>query len=303
MKIHALVVVTLVGTTLVGATLVAQDRGPLDLANAPVPAGALRVAYGNDPLQFGELRLPSTPAPHPVAVVVHGGCWLAKIGNMDERAVALDNMRPLAAALTEQGIATWNVEYRRLGNDGGGWPGTFRDVASATDFLRTMAAEHQLDLTRVVAIGHSAGGHLAMWLAARPKLASTSELYTENPLRLKGVVDLDGPPDLKATIPLQQPICGSPVVTDLVGGSPEDRAARYHDASPIELLPLGVQQVMFAGRMFGAQAAPYETAARRAGDLVQTSVSDASHFVFIDPGSDVWPQVAAAVQRLLAVIN
>jgi acetyl esterase/lipase len=308
MKIHALIAVAILadailGGTLVGGTLAAQNRGPLDLANAPVPPGALRIAYGTDPLQFGELRVPSTAAPHPVAVVIHGGCWLAKIGTMDERAVALDNMRPLAAALAEHGIATWNIEYRRLGHDGGGWPGTFRDVASATDFLRTVAAEQQLDLTRVIAIGHSAGGHLAMWLAARGKLDATSELYVNNPLRLKGVVDLDGPPDLKATIPLQQPICGSPVVTDLLGGAPEERAARYHDASPIELVPLRVPQVVFAGQMFGAQAAPYESAARKAGDQVQTSVSDASHFVFIDPGSEMWPQVVAAVQRLLTVLD
>src|SRR5262245_666793 len=94
----------------------AQNRGPLDLANAPVPPGARRIAYGSDPLQFGELRLPSTPGPHAVAIVIHGGCWLAKLPNLDERAVALDNMRPLAAALTEAGLATWNVEYRRLGN-------------------------------------------------------------------------------------------------------------------------------------------------------------------------------------------
>ena len=117
---------------------------------------------------------------------------------MDAKAVAMDNMRPLAAALTEEGIATWNIEYRRLGNDGGGWPGTFRDVASAADLLRTLAREHALDLTRVIAIGHSAGGHLAMWLAARPKMPQGSDVYSSNPLKLAGVVNLDGPGDLKA---------------------------------------------------------------------------------------------------------
>src|SRR5262245_7970112 len=106
------------------AAAAAQSRGPLDLANAPVPPGAQRVAYGTDSLQFGELRLPSTRGPHPLAIVIHGGCWVAKLGNLDERAVALDNMRPAAAALTDAGIATWNIEYRRLGNPGGGWPGT-----------------------------------------------------------------------------------------------------------------------------------------------------------------------------------
>jgi acetyl esterase/lipase len=288
--------------SLLTCTVAAQNRSPLDLANAQVPAGARRIAYGTDPLQFGELRVPSTRAPHPVAVVVHGGCWVAKLGTMDGRAVALDNMRPLAAALTDAGIATWNIEYRRLGNEGGGWPGTFHDVANATDFLRTLARDHQLDVARVIAIGHSAGGHLAMWLAARQKLAKTSDLYTGDPLRLIGVVDLDGPADLKATLPLQQPVCGGPVITNLIGGSPEQRPGRYRDASPIELLPLGVPQAFFAGRMFGAQVASYEAAVKRAGDVLQTTVNPgATHFVFIDPQSDIWPHVMANVRRLLSI--
>ena len=283
-------------------TLSAQTRGPLDLANAPVPAGAIRIVYGSDALQFGELREPSTKPPHPVAIVVHGGCWLGQLGDIDPRAVALDNMRPLAAALTDNGIATWNVEYRRLGQSGGGWPGSFRDVGTAADFLRTLAKEHQLDLSRVISIGHSAGGHFAMWLAARPRIPATSELYVKDPIRLTGVVDLDGPADLKATIPLQQPICGRPVITDLMGGSPEQQPERYRAGSPIELLPLGVPQAFFAGRMFGAHVAPYEAAAKKAGDTVQaTAIADAGHFVFIDPQSSVWPQVLASVRRLLAV--
>jgi acetyl esterase/lipase len=278
-----------------------ETRSPLDLANAAVPPGARRIAYGPDPLQFGELRVPSTTGPHPVAIVIHGGCWVAKLGNMDERAVALDNMRPLAAALAEAGIATWNVEYRRLGHVGGGWPGTFQDVARAADFVRTLATPNNLDLTRVVAIGHSAGGHLVMWLAARVRLPRTSDLHTSNPLALTGVVNLDGPPDLKATIPVQQAICRAPVITNLMGGSPEEQSERYRAASPIELLPLGVRQEFFAGRMFAAQADPYEAAAKRAGDTLHSTVlPEAGHFVFIDPQSEIWPQVLAAVRRLVA---
>jgi acetyl esterase/lipase len=280
----------------------AQERSPLALATATVPDGARRIAYGSDPLQFGELRLPSGKGPHPVAVVVHGGCWVAKLGTMDERAVAMDNMRPLAAALTDAGIATWNVEYRRLGNAGGGWPGTFLDVGQGADFLRTIARDQGLDLSRVVAIGHSAGGHLAMWLAARPNIAKTSEVYSAEPLKLAGVVDLDGPADLKATLPLQQPVCGRPVVTDLIGGSPDDRPERYRAASPAEMLPLGVPQFFFAGRMFAAHVAPYEAASQRAGDKLQTTVlPEAGHFVFIDPQSGVWPQVLASVKQLLSM--
>ena len=106
-----------------------------------VPEGAKRIAYGTGPLQFGELRLPAGRGPHPVAVIVHGGCWSAKLGNLDDRAVALDLLRPMAAALTAAGIATWNLEYRRLGNEGGGWHGSFQDVARGADHLRRRLRE------------------------------------------------------------------------------------------------------------------------------------------------------------------
>jgi acetyl esterase/lipase len=196
-----------------------------------------------------------------------------KLGNLDERAVALDLLRPMAEELTKMGIATWNLEYRPLGSAGGGWPGTFEDVARGTDHLRKIARENQLDLSRVVAMGHSAGGHLAMWLAARRKLPPSSELYSKDPLPLKGVVDLDGPGDLKATLPMQQQVCGAPVITQLLGGTPEERPQRYREASPIEMLALGVRQEFFAGRMFAAQAPAYEEAARRAGDTVDAVVT------------------------------
>jgi hypothetical protein len=239
---------------LLTCTTAAQTRGPLDLANAQAPPGARRIAYGNELLQFGELRVPSTKGPHPVAIVVHGGCWVAKLGNLDERAVAIDNMRPLAAALTEAGIATWNIEYRRLGNAGGGWPGTFQDVGRAADFVRTLAASNALDLTRAI-----------------------------------------------ATIAVQQPICGSLVITNLMGGAPDQQPERYRAASPIELLPFGVRQEFFAGAMFATQAAPYEAATKRAGDTLHATVlPTAGHFVFIDPQSEVWLQVLAATRRLVS---
>jgi acetyl esterase/lipase len=224
---------------LFGTTLWAQDRGPADLLKVTVAPGARRISYGTEPLQFGELRVPSGRGPHPVVTIVHGGCWMAKLGNLDERAVAFDLLRPMAAALTQMGIATWNLEYRRLGNAGGGWPGTFEDVAHGTDHLRKIAAEYHLDLSRVVAMGHSAGGHLAMWLAARPKLPRSSELYSKGPLPLKGVVDLDGPGDLRATLSMQERVCGARVITQLLGGTPEERPQRYREASPIEMLPTG----------------------------------------------------------------
>ena len=126
----------------------------------------------------------------------------------------------------------------------------------------------------------------------------------QDALDYQRVVDLDGPPDLKAILDAQKQICGSPVVTDLLGGSPDDRPTRYHDASPIELLPIGVKQEIFAGRMFGSVVPAYESAAKRAGDsLHATVIADAGHFVFINPQSSVWPQVLQSVRQLLGLKN
>jgi len=108
---------------LLSGAICAQDRGPGELLKMPVAPGARRIAYGTDPLQFGELRVPAGKGPYPVVRIVHGGCWVAKLGNLDEHAVALDLLRPMAEELTKMGIATWNLEYRRLGSPGGGWPG------------------------------------------------------------------------------------------------------------------------------------------------------------------------------------
>ena len=152
------------------------------------------------------------------------------------------------------------------------------------------------------AVDHLTARRLAIWLAARSKLPSSSELYTKDPLPIKGVVDLDGPGDLKATIPMQQRVCGAPVITQLMGGTPEEQPRRYREGSPIEMLPLGVRVDFFAGRMFATQAPAYEEAARRAGDVVHTVVSgQATHFVFIDPESAVWPQVAGSTRALLGL--
>jgi acetyl esterase/lipase len=293
---------TLIVVALLTVSAAAQQRGAAELASAPVPEGARRIAYGTDPMQFGELRLPARNGPHPVAIVVHGGCWVAKLRNYDEVAVSLAAMRPMANALTEAGVATWNIEYRRIDQPGGGWPGTFLDVAAAADFLRTIAAREQLDLTRVVAIGHSAGGHLAMWLAARAKVPVRSELYANDPLRLTGSINLDGPPDLKATLPVEKQICGSGVVTTMMGGTPDSQADRYRAGSPIEMLPFGGHQIMLAGAMFGAQAQPYADAARKAGDRFEDKVYEkAGHFLFIDPESAIWPDVLTAVRQTLSI--
>src|SRR5947209_14342486 len=145
----------------------------------------IQLHYGSEPLQFGELYVPNGPGPHPVMILIHGGFWRARYG--------LSLMTGLAKDLAKRGIAAWNIEYRRIGDIGGGWPGTLQDVALAADYLRTIGPTYLIDSQRVVAVGHSAGGHLALWLAARPRIAQDSPIAVGNtPLSLMGVISFGG---------------------------------------------------------------------------------------------------------------
>jgi acetyl esterase/lipase len=252
-----------------------------------------RIAYGTGPQQFGELWVPRGPGPHPVAVIVHGGCWQKEYGE--------DHIRPVCAAVAEMGVAAWCLEYRRVGDEGGGWPGTLEDVARGADHLRRIAPAHGLDLGRVVAVGHSAGGHLALWLAARPRLPESDPRRGKDPLRLRGVVGLAPIPDLARGAKAR--VCGT-AVEDLLGGSPEAQPARYAAASPFALLPLGVRQELVHGRADRivpvSLSEDYVAAARAKGDAATlTPVDGAGHFDVIAPGSRAWLAVETAIRSVL----
>lgn len=276
-------------------------QSPFELLKAKVPDGE-RLSYGTNALQFGELRLPKGSGPHPVVVLFHGGCWKARLEGIDPRATSLDLVRPFAAALTAAGFATWNVEYRRIGNAGGGWPGTFQDVGAATDFLRTISGTNSLDLKQVIVTGHSAGGHLAFWVAARPKLPESSPLYMKDPLRIKAAVNLDGPIDLKLALPWCDQFCGFPAISDFLGGSPAEKPDRYEHASASHFLPLGVQQEIVAGALVSGiseQITNYMREAKSKGDTVNLlNVESAGHFGFLFPNSDAGKLV---LQRFVAL--
>lgn len=252
-----------------------------------------RIQYGSEPLQFGYLRLPVGDGPHPVVIVIHGGCWLAQYD--------LEHIGTAAEALTHEGFATWTVEYRRVGNEGGGWPGTFLDVARGTDYLRQLATRYPLDLDRVIILGHSAGGHLALWLGARPRIPSDSPLYSPDPLPVKGVLALAAVPELEMAYAAKS--CDW-AMQKLVGGSPEEYPKRYAAAAPGNLLPLGVSQILISGKYdrdwfrFGEA---YAKRAREAGDPVRFVVApESGHFEVILPASSTWPLVTEALHSLFA---
>jgi acetyl esterase/lipase len=240
--------------------------------------------YGTARSQFGELFLPTTGdgPPFPVAVVLHGGFWRARYGRKQSR--------PLCEDLAGRGWAAWNVEYRRLG-DGGGYPRTLDDVAAAVDHLTAVPAHRPgvLDLTRVVAIGHSAGGHLAAWLATRAVAR----------VPVTGVVAQAGVLDLRMASALA---LSDGVVDELLGGSPAEQPERYALASPAERLPLGVPALVTHGERDDtvpvAISASFAAAARAAGDDVELVVAPGEdHFGHLDPRNPLWAAVTAWLTR------
>ena len=260
---------------------------------APATSGE-RISYaGESPHQFGLLRVPRGHGPHPVVALVHGGCWLADYDYA--------HVESAAAAICARGAAVWTIEYRRLGQDGGGWPGTFRDAALGLDHLRALAPQHGLDLSRIVAVGHSAGGHLALWLAARPRLSRSSELFAASPLPLAGVVSLAGIADLRAYA-LGAGRCNASV-RPLLGGAAAAAARRYAQASPLELAPLAVPlRIVHGARDAIVPVAQSEAlaAAERAGggNAVLEVLPRAGHFDLIAPFADAWATVERRVLEL-----
>jgi acetyl esterase/lipase len=269
---------------------------PQDLTAVPARLPDARVTYGADPNQFAELRVPSGAGPHPLVVLVHGGCF--------KTYGSLADLAPVGDVLKARGIATLNVEYRRLDQAGGGWPNTYLDVGHAVDHVRGLAQAHHLDLSRVVLVGHSAGGHLAMWAAARSRVPRGSALYMPNPLAVRGVVDLAGPLDLTTNIEGYERLCRDGVITKLMGGAPAAMPEHYAQASPMKLLPLGVPQIIVLGEyeeyvpLQFVQA--YVQAAERAGDRVRMIlIPGVGHFEIAIPRATIWPPVEFAIRSLI----
>jgi len=254
-----------------------RHRRPATIAQVPT------LSYGSHRQNVLDLSVPVGPGPHPVAFVLHGGFWRARY----KRGL----MAGLCADLVARGWAAANVEYRRVGRltgGGGGVPQTLDDVAAALDHLASVDAP--LDLDRVVSIGHSAGGHLALWVAA-PRADAR--------VRCAGAIGQGAVSDLRRAAELG---LGGGIVERFCGGSPGQVPERYRRASPAALLPFGVPQLLVHGErdeiVPASLSVDYVAAARAGGDdATLTLRPDNGHFEFIDPAEDAWKDVIGWLER------
>ncbi len=301
------VILLAVGAVACAAPSAAQEplswgRMQSELLDHPTAPPLARIPYGPGEHQFGELRLPLGPGPHPVLVVLHGGCWLS--------IADLTYMDPFSEALTQAGWATWSLEFRRIDQDGGGWPAILEDVAAGTDHLRELVRDYPLDTTRVVAAGHSSGGHLALWLSSRARLPADGEagprLRGTNPLPLKGALGLAPIADLADYTRYTR--CGPTIVPDFLGRDVDPASERFRLSDPASLAPAPSPQLILLGALDPivppAHGANYGERAAEAGAAVEViTMEEAGHFELVAPWTPAWPRLAARIHDFLARVG
>ncbi len=267
-----------------------------ELLGRPLPDPAHEIEIGRGPAGIVDLWLPDIIGPYPVILMVHGGCWQKTIA---DRTL----MNYAAEELSQQGFAVWNIEYRGVDEPGGGYPGTFLDVAASTDALRDCAADYNLLTDNIIAFGHSAGGHLASWLAARPQLSKESPLHCENPLPIRSVVNTGGLADLEASAPVTEADCLSTIMEKLTGPASNVRPDVFADTSPAALLPFGATTVCINGDL-DPIAPPvlgkdYAAKANAAGDNAKyCEIEDCGHVELIAPGTPAFDQTILIIRDL-----
>ncbi|MDW3217241.1 MAG: alpha/beta hydrolase [Acidimicrobiales bacterium] len=279
----------------VGAALLAAGCGDGDApVSDPEPrsgSGPTQLGYGEDyPQQYGFLTLPPGNGPHPVIVFIHGGFWR----NAFDTTLA----EPQAADAVANGYAAWNIEYRRVGDPDGGYPGTLVDVAAAVDHLATLAETEPLDLDRVAVVGHSAGGHLALWIGQRANISAGAP-GSDPAVTPRLVVGQAPVADLQANIDL-----GQGAVLGLMGAQPSDAPEAYAIADPAALLPIVVPQLVIQGAEDAIvppdRVVAYEAKVADPAQLTVEVFDGADHFDVIDPAHESWTLTLDRISAALA---
>jgi len=260
------------------------------------PQPSARIAYGRAPSQYVELFEPAGAGPFPVVVLIHGGCFAKEFEGIPQ-------MRGMAGALAAQGVAVWSIEYRRLDEPGGGYPGTFQDVQAALGLLVQQASGDRLDPAHLVVVGHSVGGYLALWLAGAGRLPQSSVLHQQHPLALKHVISLGSGGDMRPLSAHGRTACGFEL-SQLTGPPDVTRPDVYADTTASALLPNGSRTLLITGEFDSycppSQLAQYAAVVRRAGDAVDTLiVPNASHYDEVATTSPAWRAVSDAIHRAL----
>lgn len=281
---------------------------PEETANAPAPPSAeimswsdllsreqpqtdIRIAYGEGDLQFSELWLPEGDGPHPTVLMIHGGCWQTDIAERDI-------MNWIAEDLRQRGIAVWNIEYRGVDRDGGGYPGTYEDVLSAADSMMANWQRFNLDVERVVAIGHSAGGHLALWLAARQSAFTGQPLTGRYRLPIRTVISQGGLPDLEAGMLREGHACGTDAPRLMMGDRPELTSPQRMPAAMALQILVNAERDRIAPPEF-AEAYRNANLARNATNIGLVTIAGEGHVELVSPGTASWERQVELIEEAL----
>jgi acetyl esterase/lipase len=267
-----------------------------DLLKQPRPQPTKTISFGPAAWQSADLWLPEGAGPFPVVLTIHGGCWRKAVA---DRTV----MNYAAEALRRQGFAVWNIAYRGVDEPGGGYPGTFLDVGAAADKLVEVGKTYNLKTDRVVAFGHSAGGQLALWLAARPRLPAANPLRGKDPLPIMGVLNAGGLADLKASALVTQKECLAGIMDKLTGAPGPGRSDVFADTSPAEMLPMGIRQISVSGAddpiSPPALGRAYTDRARAAKDEAGfILVPNTGHVELIAPGTAAFKREVSVLREM-----
>ncbi len=253
------------------------------------------LSYGDSAMQVGELRLPnvSSDKPFPLVIIIHGGCWISALADFHF-------MDTFSQAITSLGYATWNIEYRAVGT-GGNWPTIFQDVGNAVDYARTLAQNYPVDANNVAVIGHSAGGHLALWAASRTILKNDSELYIENPLAVKGALSLAGIANVAGSHACRT--ATSDVIGTTIQPPASNLISRLQISSPLQMLPITTKTVLISGSLDDlvppAMGTEYTDKATALGDnSLHYILQGLDHFDLIDPNKTNWSLYQQSLQEM-----